>query len=58
MVLNSLGPDQARQNAKALDKTHIETISLSEPLVQIQINFTELFFMMPYSKIAQMVSLH
>ena len=25
-----------------------------EPLVQIQNNFTEMFFMMPYTKIAQM----
>ena len=28
------------------------------PLVQIQNNFTELFLLMPFTKIAQMVTLH
>ena len=42
--------------ARALDKKCPSTTS-SEPLVQIQNNFTELFLIKPFTKIAQMVPL-
>ena len=41
----------------ALEWKYIKTTSPPEPLVQIQNNFTELFLMMPSTKIAQMVLL-
>ena len=47
-----------KRATRALDKKYLETASPPEPLVQIQNNFTELFLMMPSTKIAQMVPLH
>ena len=44
--------------ARALDKKCLLMTFPCEPLVQIQNNFTELFLIMPLTKIAQMVLLH
>ena len=43
--------------ARPLDKMFLTT-SAPKPLVQIQNNFTELFLMIPFTKIAQMVAHH
>ena len=45
-----------RRAARAPDKKYLKMTS-PEPLVQIQNNFTELFLIMPFTKIAQMVLL-
>ena len=45
-----------KRAARALDKNYLKTTS-PEPQVQFQNNFTELFLMMPSTKIAQMVPL-
>ena len=44
--------------ARALDKKCLLMKFPTEPLIQIQNNFTELFLMSPFTKIAQIVPLH
>ena len=46
-----------KKAARTTDKIFLTT-SPPEPLVQIQNIFTEMFLMMPFYKIAQMVPLH
>ena len=53
--INGFGPLNTRA-ARALDKIILKT-SPHEPLVQISNKFTERFFLMSCTKIAQMVSL-
>ena len=47
-----------KRAARAVDKKYLKTTSPPKPLVQIQNNCTELFLMMPSTKIAQIVLLH
>ena len=48
---------QNKRAARALDKKYLLATSPPEPLVQIQNYFTDMFLMMPSTKLAQMVTL-